>query len=139
MSAFLFFSILDVFLPGSLEFLPLTCRYVVQRSFKYLMHYLDIWCSPLCFSSILLSYFQFLATQAISKFFFFFLTLAKKDCSLLLVSSYQLLHRQIMLSGSKANKSNITQYVVSLRIIFFNFYLFSLISVAFKQNFHYSL
>lgn len=96
MSAFLFFNILNVFLPGSLEFLPLTCRYVVQRSFKYLRClYLQIFGAPLLwFPPYITPHFSISSHPGNLKVFFFLTLQAKKIVLYCLSSSYPTACRQ---------------------------------------------
>ena len=89
-SVFLFFNILNVFLPGSLEFLPLTCRYVVQRSFKYLRClYLQIFGAPLLwFPPYITPHFSISSHPGNLKVFCFLTLQAKKIVLYCLSSSY---------------------------------------------------
>ena len=94
-SAFFFFNVPNVFLPGSLEFLPLTCRYVVQRSFKYLRClYLQIFGAPLLwFPPYIIPHFSISSHPDNLKAYFLTLQ-AKKIVLYCLSSSYPIACRQ---------------------------------------------
>ena len=104
MSAPLFFlNIPNVFLPGSLKFFPLTCRYVVQRSFKYLRClYLQIFGIPLLwFPPYIIPHFSISSHP--DNFKVYFLTLqAKKIVLYCLSSSYPIACRQDNVLRKKA-------------------------------------
>ena len=92
---FFFFNVPNVFLSGSLEFLPLTCRYVVQRSFKYLRClYLQIFGAPLLwFPPYIIPHFSISSHPDNLKVYFLTLQ-AKKIVLYCLSSSYPIACRQ---------------------------------------------
>ena len=98
-----FLNIPNVFLPGSLKFFPLTCRYIVQRSFKYLRClYLQIFGIPLLwFPPYIIPHFSISSHP--DNFKVYFLTLqAKKIVLYCLSSSYPIACRQDNVLRKKA-------------------------------------
>lgn len=92
---FFFLNIPDVFLPGYLEFFPLICRYVVQRSSKYLRClYLQIFGVPLLwFPPYIIPHFSISSHPDNLKVYFLTLQV-KKIVLYFLSSSYPIAFRQ---------------------------------------------